>query len=83
MSDRMAERAFPWGAFIMHCPPRQPTAALRGAAGDACRCASTEGVRGALMIAVCLLFVAGCLYVLAARTLRGEQYNAGAGLGLR
>lgn len=75
MSDRMAERALPGGDFLRRCLVHTPAAPAPGALAEACRNASTEGVRGALMIAVGLLFLAGCLYLLAARTLREHQYD--------
>jgi MFS family permease len=78
MSDRMAERAFSGGGFLLHCPAGGSMARMPGAIGEACRHASMEGVRNALMIAVCVLFVAGCFYWFAARTLRAHQYDPSA-----
>jgi MFS family permease len=75
MSDRMAERAFPHGSFLKDCPARLASAATNDAIAQACRDASTDGVRGALMIAVWVLFAAGCVYLLAARRLREDMYN--------
>jgi hypothetical protein len=64
--------------FAVHCPANGSMARMAGAMGDACRHASMEGVRDALMIAVCVLFVAGCFYFFAARTVRVHQYDPNA-----
>jgi len=75
MSDRMAERAFAQGGFLTHCPAGLANATMSETLAQACRSASTAGVRGALMIAVCVLFAAGCVYLLAARWLRENMYD--------
>jgi predicted MFS family arabinose efflux permease len=65
MSDHLAERAFPGGHYLQQCPAGpHPTAA--------CLDASIQGIRGALMVAVCLLFLASLCYFVAARRLRED-----------
>ena len=71
-SDFFAGRSFGAGDFIASCPGGRAAA---DALDRACRAASTQGLRHAL-IAVLIFFVWGAVhYVLAARTLRQELYR--------
>ena len=74
MSDRIATASFPAGAYLTSCGHGRSAPDL----AEACMQASAEGVRGALTIAVCVLFVAGCLYLIGSRYLRQDQYRPGA-----
>lgn len=73
MSDRIAAASFPAGAYITSCSRGHAAPDLAAV----CMRASAEGVRGALTIAVCILFVSGCLYLLGSRYLRQDQYRPG------
>jgi predicted MFS family arabinose efflux permease len=70
LSDLFASRAFA-GDYAAACPPG-PAAALM----PACAAASAEGVRLALMAAVCVFFLSSLMFLLAARTLREDLYDA-------
>ncbi|MFO7277463.1 MAG: MFS transporter [Pseudomonadota bacterium] len=73
-SDWFATRAFELGDFIASCPGGRAPPGAGEALDGACRAASTEGLRHAL-IAVQVFFVwAAAHYVLAARTLRQHLF---------
>lgn len=73
VSDRMAARAYD-GEFFADCPggvaPQDAAASLR----SACEAASASGVQDALLVAVCIFFVAGLFYFLASRSLREDSF---------
>ena len=74
-SDFFASQSFGVGDFIGSCPGGRAAAGAADGLDHACRAASTEGLRRAL-IAVLVFFVWGIVhYVLAARTLRQELYR--------
>jgi predicted MFS family arabinose efflux permease len=74
-SDFFATRAFGAGDFIASCPGGRAAAGATQALDAACRAASTDGLRHALM-AVQVFFVwAAVHYLLAARTLKAELYR--------
>lgn len=76
LSDRFAGHAFSGGDFIASCPGGRGGDGLGTALDAACRAASTDGLRYAL-ISVLLLFLWGAVhYVLAARHLRADLYDA-------
>lgn len=62
LSDLFAARAFTGGDYAILCP----------AAGDACRVASAEGIKMALILVVTLFWWAALHFFLAARTVRAE-----------
>lgn len=68
LSDIFAERAFAGGDYAATCGQGSPAAAM----ADACRIASADGIRTALIIVVCLCWWAALHYVLAARSIRAE-----------
>lgn len=76
MSDHMARKAFTGVDFLTQCPGGPRAATMSAALDQACRGASLQGLRSALMIAVCVLFVASGFYLLAARSLREHMYYA-------
>lgn len=71
MSDRFAAAAFT-GDYLRTCRLGHDALA------HACAVAAATGVRQALMAAVCVFFLAGGLFLLAARTLRADYHIAGA-----
>jgi predicted MFS family arabinose efflux permease len=74
-SDFFASQAFGAGNFITSCPGGRAPAGSAEALDGACRAASTEGLRNALM-AVQIFFVwAAVHYFLAARTLKRDFYR--------
>jgi predicted MFS family arabinose efflux permease len=76
-SDFFAARAFSAGDFIGSCPGgRAPAGAAQGLDG-ACRAASTQGLRYALMSVLVFLPWAAVHYLLAARALRRDLYAPG------
>ena len=72
VSDRLAARAFA-GDYAAACPPGSASALA-----PACAAASAAGVQQALMVAVCVFFLSALLFLLAARTLRDDLYDAAA-----
>jgi hypothetical protein len=82
MSDRFATTAFGSADYLTRCPAAKPGAALAAGATDAlhhaCAMAAASGLRSALMAAVCVFFIAGTLFLVAARTLRQDYYIADA-----
>ena len=74
MSDRMASAAFTEGAFGASCPGGVAPEGSSAVLIDACASASAAGIQRALMIAVCVFFLAAVSYLLASRTLRSELY---------
>jgi MFS family permease len=79
-SDLFARHAFGAAGFIASCPGGRAAAGAAAELDQACRAASTAGLRDAL-IAVLVFFVWGIVhYVLAARTLRQELYQPPTGI---
>ena len=74
-SDRFAQAAYRGGEFMTRCRADLLAAATDQGWAQACRAASTEGIRDALMIAVGVLFAAGALFLIASRTLREHIYD--------
>jgi len=73
-SDGFASRVFEFGDFIASCPGGRAPPGATQALDAACRAASTEGLRHAL-IAVQIFFVwAAVHYLLAARTLKQHLF---------
>lgn len=76
MSDRFAATSFRGGDYLALCRATAAKAQAIDALHRACATASAEGLRSALMSAVCVFFVAGIMFLLAARTLRRDYYVA-------
>ena len=75
-SDHFAAQAFHHGGFIASCPGgRAPSSALDAA----CRTASSQGLRRALVCVQIVYVWAAIHYVLAARTFRRDLYDPLAG----
>lgn len=75
-SDFHATRLFPSGDFIASCPGGRAAAGADAALDLACRTASSEGLRLALMSVLVFFLWAAVHYVAAARTLRKDVYVA-------
>ncbi|MBO9581453.1 MAG: MFS transporter [Sphingobium sp.] len=76
MSDRFAASAFQGGDYLTQCQATAHGARVVDALHQACAAAAAAGVRSALMSAVCVFFVAGTMFLFAARTLRRDFYSA-------
>jgi len=76
VSDRMASAAFGSGDFHRVCVIDAPPAG--SALAETCAAASAEGVQSALLICVCIFFLAGLFYLLASRTLNRDYYDPAA-----
>lgn len=75
VSDRLAERAYD-GDFFAACPGGVAPDGAAPALQAACEAASASGVQGALLVAVCIFFVAGFFYFLASRSIREDSFSA-------
>lgn len=76
VSDRMAAIAY-GGNFATDCPGGLAVNLDDQVLVTACQAATSAGIQHALMVAVCVFFIAGFLYYLASRTLREDFYDAG------
>jgi predicted MFS family arabinose efflux permease len=76
MSDRFASSAFQGGDYLTQCHAMKAGAQAVDALQHACAAAAATGVRSALMSAVCVFFIAGAMFLLAARTLRRDYFVA-------
>ena len=74
-SDLFAGIAFAAGDFIHSCPGGRAAAGADAALGTACRDASTQGVRMALMCGAAFFLWSALHFLLAARTLRRDLYT--------
>ncbi len=74
-SDRLAARAFGAADYAAVCPHGLPAPGAAVSIVQACTNASAIGLRQALMVSVCVFFVSGLLYLLAARTLGRDYYT--------
>ena len=74
-SDFLASQAFGAGDFIASCPGGRAPVDAGETADAACRAASTEGLRLALMTVQIFFVWAAVHYVLAARTLKRDLYR--------
>lgn len=81
-SDRFAAAAFA-GHYRLRCPHGLPPAGAGAELARACAAASADGVRHALMAAVCMMFAAAACYLLASRTLAADMADAQATEGHR
>jgi predicted MFS family arabinose efflux permease len=75
-SDFFAGRAFTAGEFIASCPGGRALPGADAALDLACRAASTQGLKLALMCATAFLLWAAVHFLLAARTLRNDLVAA-------
>ncbi len=75
-SDRFAERSFGSDAFLATCAGTGD--ALAATVREACRDASADGVRQAMVLAMTIFLVAGVFYMLAARSFARDVADAGA-----
>lgn len=74
-SDRFADRAF-GGGFVGTCPGGRAPPSADAALDAACRAASTQGLRLALLCGLVFFLWAAVHFVLASRTLRRDLYVA-------
>lgn len=81
LSDFFAGRAFAGADFIASCPGGRSAPGASPAMETACRAASTQGLREALMSVQVLFLWAAVHYLLAARTLVRDAYVREAGSG--
>ncbi len=70
-SDVFASHAFALGDYAVRCPGG--VAAVSGGLDDACRAASSAGLRSALICVACIGFWAALHFFLAARTIRNDM----------
>jgi MFS family permease len=75
-SDAYASAAYAGGNFIANCPGGRAPAGAGAALDVACRSASSQGLRMALISALVFFIWASAHYVAAARTLRRDLYAA-------
>jgi hypothetical protein len=75
-SDFFAGRAFAAGDFLRSCPGGRAVSGADAAMDMACRAASTQGLRLALICGLVFFLWAAVHYLLAARTLRRDLYAA-------
>lgn len=75
MSDMLASSHYA-GVYVLACPKGLPLPGSGEAAAEACRAASTAGLRGALSIAVTAHFAAALCFLRAAAMLRPGQSRA-------
>lgn len=75
-SDFFAARSFGAGDFIASCPGGRALAGSDAALDAACRMASTQGLKMALLCATCFLWWAAVHFLLASRTLRRDLVAA-------
>lgn len=75
-SDYFGARAFGAADFLRSCPGGHAPAGADAAVDTACRAASTQGLRMALLCALVFFLWAAVHYVLAARTLQKDRYVA-------
>ncbi len=80
VSDVMAAAAYT-GDFGADCPGGVAANRSDTALASACNAATSIGIQRALMVAVCIFFVAGLFYFLASRSLREDLYDAEADNG--
>jgi MFS family permease len=78
-SDFFASHAFGAVDFIASCPGGRAAAGAPQALDAACRAASSEGLRHALMAVQIFFIWAAVHYLLAARTLNADLYRPSAG----
>ncbi len=76
VSDIMAALTYN-GDFATDCPGGVAVDRNNEILAAACRTATSLGIQRALMVAVCIFFVAALFYYLASRTLREDFYDAG------
>jgi predicted MFS family arabinose efflux permease len=75
VSDLFARHAFHVGSFIAQCPGGRAGPGAPAALDAACRAASTEGLRRALISVQPLYLWAAIHFVLAARSIRADLYS--------
>jgi hypothetical protein len=75
-SDFFAGRSFAAGDFLGQCPGGRAAAGAGAALDAACRAASTQGLRMALICGAAFFLWAAIHFLLAARTLRRDLYSA-------
>ena len=71
-SDQFAQHAFTAGSYGALCPGGAATAGAAPEMAHACRAASAEGIRWAMVCASCLFFWSMAHFFLAARTMRND-----------
>jgi predicted MFS family arabinose efflux permease len=77
LSDRITGSAFAGGSFHEACPGGVAPAGSPEALVAACADASAFGIQRALMITVCVFFVAAIAFLVASRTLKNDFFMAG------
>jgi MFS family permease len=77
MSDRFAGSVFAGGDYLAVCRGGKAALAAAKTIDDPCAVAATYGIKSALMASVCVFFLASVCYLIAARTLRQDFYEAG------
>jgi len=75
-SDTFAAGAFAGGGYSLRCPHGLPPPGAAEDLARACAAASAEGVRRALMTAVCMMFAAALCFWRASRTLVADMADA-------
>ncbi len=75
LSDFFGKRAFPLGDFIASCPGGRAPAGALASLDEACRAASMDGLRLALMSVLAVFLWAAMHYLFAARTLNRDLYS--------
>ena len=75
-SDFFAGRSFAMGDFLRSCPGGRAATGADAAMDVACRAASTQGLRLALICGLVFFLWAAVHYLLAARTLKRDLYTA-------
>ena len=81
LSDFYGKRAFPLGHFIASCPGGRAPAGAAATFDQACRTASMDGLRLALISVLVIFLWAAIHYLLAARTLKRDLYSVEAASG--
>lgn len=74
VSDHFAAQAFHHGTFVLNCPGGRAVAGASKALDGACRAASSDGLRRALILVQVVYVWAAIHYLLAARTFRQDLY---------
>jgi MFS family permease len=77
LSDRFAQSVFANGDYLAQCRGGKAALLAAKSLGDPCAVAATHGIKTALMVAVCILFVASICFLIASRTLRDDFYVVG------
>ncbi|MBO9696835.1 MAG: MFS transporter [Sphingopyxis sp.] len=74
MSDRFAGSVFAGGNYLEQCHGGKAALAAARNLADPCAVAATHGIKTALMVAVCVFFLAAICFLVASITLREDFY---------